>query len=193
MTFCPLIDIYISDFQKAKVWCYQICYAEIWRKGELNMNYEDLRRKHQEEWEQQQEKWKRAQRWQVQFRSLGMFPEFFVQGPPEQRMTELSFDTSELETGRTEPPDDQIRIRDGFLVEGRVGEIDSSEKERLRSIGRIVAKSLRVAGYDSETDGFMFLAQQGELLDDLSVVYREVKEILSHNHDSSDDEQSQMQ
>lgn len=154
---------------------------------------EDLRRKHQEEWEQQQEKWKRAQRWQVQFRSLGMFPEFFVQGPPEQRMTELSFDTSELETGRTEPPDDQIRIRDGFLVEGRVGEIDSSEKERLRSIGRIVAKSLRVAGYDSETDGFMFLAQQGELLDDLSVVYREVKEILSHNHDSSDDEQSQMQ
>ena len=157
------------------------------------MNYEDLRRQHQEEWERQQEEWKRAQRWQVRFGSLGMFTRFFVQGPPEQRMTELSFDTSELETGRTEPPDDQIRIRDGFLVEGRVGEIDSSEKERLRSIGRIVAKSLRVAGYDSETDGFMFLAQQGELLDDLSVVYREVKEILSHNHDSSDDEQSQMQ
>ena len=55
-------------------------------------------------------------------------------------MTELSFDTSKLETGRTEPPDDQIRIRDGFLVEGRVGEIDTSNKERLRGIGRIVAK-----------------------------------------------------
>lgn len=154
---------------------------------------EDLRRRHQEEWKRQQEEWERAQRWQVQFRSLGMFPQFFVQGPPEQRMTELSFDTSKLETGRTEPPDDQIRIRDGFLVEGRVGEIDTSNKECLRGIGRIVAKSLKIAGYNPETDGFMFLAEQGDFLDDLSVVYREVKETLNHNHDASDDEQSQVQ
>lgn len=108
-------------------------------------------------------------------------------------MTELSFDTSKLETGRTEPPDDQIRIRDGFLVEGRVGEIDTSNKECLRGIGRIVAKSLKIAGYNPETDGFMFLAEQGDFLDDLSVVYREVKEALNHNHDASDDEQSQVQ
>ena len=157
------------------------------------MNYEDLRRQHQEEWERQQEEWKRAQRWQVRFGSLGMFTRFFVQGPPEQIMTELSFDTSKLETGRTEPPDDQIRVRDGFLVEGRVGKINTSEEECLRGIGRIVAKSLKIAGYNPETDGFMFLAEQGDLLDDLSVVYREVKEILNHNHDTSGDEQSQVQ
>lgn len=154
---------------------------------------EDLRRRHQEEWEQQQEEWKRAQRWQVRFGSLGMFTRFFVQGPPEQRMTEPSFDTSKLETGRTEPPDDQIRIYDGFLVEGRVGEINTSEEECLRGIGRIVAKSLKIAGYNPETDGFMFLAEQGDPFDNLLVVYREVKEILNHNHDASDDEQSQVQ
>ena len=157
------------------------------------MNYEDLRRQHQEEWERQQEEWKRAQRWQVRFGSLGMFTRFFVQGPPEQRMTELLFDTSKLETGRTEPPDDQIRIRDGFLVEGRVGEIDTSKEEYLRGISRIVAKSLKIAGYNPETDGFIFLAEQGDSLDNLSVVYREVKEILNHNHGTFDDEQSQVQ
>ena len=154
---------------------------------------EDLRRRHQEEWKRQQEEWERAQRWQIEFRSLDMFPEFFIQGPPEQRMAELSFDTGELETGRTEPPDDQIRVRDGFLVEGRVGKINTSKEQRLRSIGRIVAKSLRVAGYNPETDGFMLFAEQGNLLKDLSVVYKEVEESLNHDHDVSDDEQSQVQ
>ena len=108
-------------------------------------------------------------------------------------MTESSFDTSKLETERTEPPDDQIRIYDGFLVEGRVDEINTSEEECLRGIGRIVAKSLKIAGYNPETDGFIFLAEQGDSLDNLSVVYREVKEILNHNHGTSDDEQSQVQ
>lgn len=108
-------------------------------------------------------------------------------------MTEPSFDASKLETGRTEPPDDQIRIYDGFLVEGRVGEINTSEEECLRGIGRIVAKSLKIAGYNPETDGFIFLAEQGDPFDNLLVVYREVKEILNHNHDASDDEQSQVQ
>lgn len=84
-------------------------------------------------------------------------------------------------------------MRDGFLVEGRVGKINTSNEQRLRSIGRIVAKSLRVAGYNPETDGFMLFAEQGNHFKDLSVVYKEVEESLNHDHDVSDDEQSQVQ
>ena len=98
-----------------------------------------------------------------------------------------------LANSRPEEPNRPIRIYDGFLVEGRVGEINTSEEECLRGIGRIVAKSLKIAGYNPETDGFIFLAEQGDPFDNLLVVYREVKEILNHNHDASDDEQSQVQ